>query len=112
MQPEEPLEPRTLNYAAGVPSVKSWRTAAAIVLAVWAGVGAGFVLSVSGFGIFPVWLLFTILGPVLLCLFTMARHVRVAVVFQLSMMGFLILRLLASHPWGPSLAAMGVGTLL
>jgi hypothetical protein len=116
MQPGKSSHPPTLDYAR-TPYVRPWRTRAALALAVPAGLAAGYALSFAGFGFFPVWFFLTLSCPAVLCLIASSRHVLVAVLCPLAMMGYVTFRMLMfPGPYGPMPAGVfvlvGVLTLL
>jgi hypothetical protein len=91
MQPEEPATPVLLHDATERP-VARWRTHLALVLALGGGPLAGYALSFAGFGFLPMWLFFTFLSPLVVCLVTASRHLLVATLSAAAMMGFLLFR--------------------
>jgi hypothetical protein len=95
MQREEPATPVPLHYATE-PPVARWRTHLALVLALGGGLLAGHALSFAGFGFFPMWLFFTFLSPVVVCVVTASRHLLVATLSAAAMMGFLVFRVFST----------------
>lgn len=91
MQPEEPAPPVPLDYATDRP-IALWRTHLAIILALAGGLLAGYALSFADFGFFPMWLFFTVLSPVVVCVVTASRHLLVATLSAAAMMCFLLFR--------------------
>jgi hypothetical protein len=91
MQTEKPASPILLDYATQRP-VAGWRTNLALLLAIVGGVLAGYALSFAGFGFFPMWLFFTFLSPMVVCVVTASRHLLVAILSAAAMMGFLLFR--------------------